>query len=481
MMKFTLENQYDVRVYPVFTSNPSNGIPLLETLKARDLFSGKNGEIFYQMGEADKPTIVLIGLGAAKDVCANCLRKAYFKVGQQLRTHREQKATIVLPEGLQLSEKEVIQSICEGLLHSTYQFDHHKSDVKPAVSLTIAFDGVVDQAAAKAGIDLAQTLMEGVFITRDLVNEPANVIYPETLAQRAEAILSPLGVEVQIHDRESIEQIGMKAFLTVARGSAKAPKLIVMNYNGNPDSSERTALVGKGLTYDSGGYSIKPTTSMDTMFCDMGGAGTVIGTMAVLAKLKPRVNVTAVVAACENMISGDAYRPGDIIETMAGKSVHIVNTDAEGRLTLADAVYFATAKDHLNCDRVIDLATLTGACLVALGEFYTGVLTNDEAFEADFEKAAKRAGERVWRLPNDPDFADFNKAEMADLKNTGGRFGGTITAGQFVGAFVADEKPWIHLDIAGTAYIEKAYGYLNKGATGVHVQALTYLLCGDEI
>ena len=216
--------------------------------------------------------------------------------------------------------------------------------------------------------------------------------------------------------------------------------------------------------------------SMITMHSDMSGAATVIGTMQTIARFGVKENVVGVVAACENLISGKAYKPGDIIGSMSGKTIEVVNTDAEGRLTLADAVYFATSEKGLNCDKVIDIATLTGACTVALGEEYTGALTNDDEFLSALIEGAKLSGERIWQMPADEDFGKRNESKRADLKNSGGRLGGMISAGLFVGEFVAEGKPWIHLDIAGTAYLEKAQGYLPEGATGIHVKALTMML-----
>ena len=269
----------------------------------------------------------------------------------------------------------------------------------------------------------------------------------------------------------------MKAFLEVAKGSVHKPRLIVMRYMGNENSDERVGLVGKGLTFDTGGYSLKPSTSMDTMKSDMGGAAAVIGTMQALAKNKVEKNVVAVVAACENAISGGSYKPGDIIGSMAGKTIEVLNTDAEGRLTLVDAVTYIIEKEKV--DKVVDVATLTGAVLVALGTEVTGVISNNDEFYDELIVAARRSGEKFWRLPNDKCYKKLYKGDFADLKNTGGRYGGSITAGMFIGEFVQD-KPWLHLDIAGTSWSDSGNDTTPKGGTGAPVSTLYELVVKHE-
>ena len=308
------------------------------------------------------------------------------------------------------------------------------------------------------------------------MNEPANIIYPETLAKEVESIGKESGFEVEVFGEEEIKSLGMEAFLTVGMGSDKKPKLIVMRYMGDKDSEEITGLVGKGLTYDTGGYSLKPNDSMKDMKSDMGGAAAVIGTISALAKNKVKQNVIAVVAACENAISGGSYKPGDIIGSMAGKTIEVLNTDAEGRLTLADAVTYIVRKEKVT--KVIDVATLTGAALVALGETTTAVVSNDDEFYDKLVKASEKTGEHFWRLPGYDEYKKMIKSDVADLKNVGGRLAGTITAGLFVGEFVED-KPWLHLDIAGTAWTATPVSeYVVKGATGAPVRTLYYLVKG---
>ncbi len=325
----------------------------------------------------------------------------------------------------------------------------------------------------KEKIKEASNVADGIILARDLVNEPANILYPESLAKIALEIGKESGFEVEIFDEKQIEELGMKAFLEVAKGSVHKPRLIVMRYMGNKNSDEKVGLVGKGLTFDTGGYSLKPSTAMDTMKSDMGGAAAVIGTMKALAENKVEKNVVAVVAACENAISGGSYKPGDIIGSMAGKTIEVLNTDAEGRLTLVDAVTYIIEKEKV--DKVVDVATLTGAVLIALGTEITGVLSNDDSFYDELLLASKRTGEKFWRLPNDKAYKKLYKGDFADLKNIGGRNGGTITAGMFIEEFVQD-KPWLHLDIAGTAWTDSGNDVTPKGGTGAPVATLYELI-----
>ncbi len=350
-----------------------------------------------------------------------------------------------------------------------------KKKVLPTVK-DVYLDVLEDRKDKTVGIiEETEAVLEGVFLARDLVNERAINMYPELLANTAKDNLKGLEVEVEIFGKSEIEKLDMKAFLAVSEGSNKEPKFIVMTYNGDPDSKEKLALVGKGLTYDSGGYSLKPSASMETMYTDMAGSAAVIGAMKSIAKSKLKRNVVAIVAACENLISSGAYKPGDIIGSMSGKTIEVLNTDAEGRLTLADALWYAATV--VKADKIVDLATLTGACVVALGNVTTGAVTNNEDLMSEVKEASELAGEPIWELPNNEDYKELYKGTFSDLKNTAGRGAGTITAGLFLGEFVND-VPWVHLDIAGTSYLDKAAGYLPQGATGVHVKTLFNLVKG---
>ncbi len=330
-----------------------------------------------------------------------------------------------------------------------YRFDRYKtkkkkddSDEPPARLTIMAADNAAAKRAAKAGEGLAA----GVYLARDLVNEPPNVLDPEEFARRAEAV-AKLGVEVEILDEKALRKLGMRALLAVGQGSDKESRVVVMRWNGRKDDQAPVAFVGKGVSFDSGGISIKPAAGMEDMKGDMAGAACVVGLMHALASRKARANVIGIIGLVENMPDGKSQRPGDIVTTLSGQTVEIINTDAEGRLVLGDLLWHV--QERYKPKFMIDLATLTGAILVALAQEYAGLFSNNDELSERLSAAGQATGERVWRLPLGPEYDKMIDSKFADMKNTGGRNGGSITAAQFLGRFVND-VPWAHLDIAGT-------------------------------
>ncbi|SFN64266.1 leucyl aminopeptidase [Proteiniclasticum ruminis] len=477
-MKITIGNQYDAELILVSKDLASDAYgDIVDQLKGKNLFKGEEGEVYSYVNLSDDKTLVFLGLGEEEKVDEEILRLAAFKGAKELSKLKVKKASVSLKKHAKLCYKKSTKAFAEGLYHAEYRFDKYLSKKQEFHLEEVSF-GLLEGKEEKVlpGLKEMEHLMDGVFLTRNLINEPAITLTPVELAKRAKEALEPLGVEVEILDRAACEALNMKAFLAVAKGSTNEPRGIIMRYKGGQDEAP-LGLVGKGVTFDTGGYSIKPGPSMYTMNGDMGGSGAVIGAMKAIALNKLEKNVTAVVLATDNVISGDAYVPGDVVGSMLGKTIEIHSTDAEGRLTLADAVYYAIT--HENVVEVVDVATLTGACVVALGAFNTGAFTNNEELLDKIKTAAKEAGEPLWQLPLSKEYKNLIKGDRGDLKNTGGRWGGASTAAAFIEEFV-EGKPWVHLDIAGTSDIESARGYLPKGATGMPVKTLYYYVKGEN-
>ena len=469
----------DALIIPFFedeTKIPSEEVQnIIDMLKRKGQFKGSYGEIFNtnRIIDGKIQDIILLGIGKSEDVTREKLRRVFGKVISEVK-RLNSKSVFLRFDGGKLSLEESLKALVEGMALASYSFNKYKSDKKEECEVVIHIGGhnIKDDKIkdCEKFVEEALLLSETTCLARNLVNEPANKIYPETLANKVLEAGKKYGFEVEVFDEKQIEDLKMESFLSVGMGSDKLPRLIVMRYFGDRDNiDKRLALVGKGLTYDSGGYSLKPTSGMATMKSDMGGAASVIGAISAIAKKKLKINVVGIIAACENMISGHSYKPGDIIGSMAGKTIEILNTDAEGRLTLIDAVTYAIEKEKAS--EIIDLATLTGAALVALGEDVTAVLTNKEEFYKELKEATEITGEKMWQLPSFEEYRELIKSNIADLKNIGGKYAGTITAGLFVGEFV-ENKPWLHLDIAGPAFTEKNLDYCPIGGTGVAVRTL---------
>jgi leucyl aminopeptidase len=439
------------------------------------------GEIktFHHLCSKHSSKVILLGTGDPDKLTASKMRTILANV---IRTAQKMKSkNIYLFVGYEIPVNDTIfgHILSEAALLSSYKFDKYLSDAK---AFTVESIHVVmntkNTRHINRGILEGKIFAESTILARDLVNEPANVLTPEALAEAAKKAALQYGFSIEVISLDKLKRIKMDAFLAVARGSKHEPKLIIMRYLGAPENKhDITGLVGKGLTYDSGGYCIKTPQGMVNMKNDMGGSAAVIGAMSAIATLKLKINVIGIVAACENMISGDAYRTGDIIRSMSGKTIEVINTDAEGRLTLADAIHYALEREKV--ERVIDIATLTGAARGALGNQISAVLTNDQAWLDRLQQASDFSGELIWQMPAHDEYKEMIKSEIADLKNVGGPMAGCITAGLFLREFVMD-KPWIHIDIAGTALCEKEGGVNAYGATGVGVRLLTSLLRGME-
>jgi len=363
-----------------------------------------------------------------------------------------------------------LAEVAFGLTLRSYDFIAHKTeDHIPLGTVTISCTKPDEKAAKYAPL---AAVAEGVFFTRDLVNEPANILTTTEFANRLIA-MKDLGLKVSVLEETDMEKLGMGSLLGVGQGSVMPSKLVVMEWNGGGDEAP-FAFVGKGVTFDTGGISIKPAGGMEEMTMDMGGAGTVAGVMRALARRKAKANVVGLVGLVENMPDGNAQRPGDVVKSMKGDTIEVINTDAEGRLVLADVLWYAQEK--FNPTGVINLATLTGAVIIALGHEHTGVFSNNDSLCNDFLKAAAVEGEGAWRLPLAPAYDKLLKSRIADMKNIGGRAAGSITAAQFLQRFIKEDQPWIHLDIAGTALLSSDSDLAPKGATGWGVRALDRLI-----
>ena len=456
---------------------------LIRRLIAAGEFKGRlNETAVLHVGEGFPfRKVVVVGLGKSSEFDAERVRQVSATAAQTAaKGNVKTIATIVHGAGIGgLDVFTAAQSVAEGTLLGLYRYDKYKSKKengegqagRPEQVVIVETDaGKLD--TIRAGVQRGVILAEATNWARDLVNAPGNELTPSELARRAEAMAREEGLECTILGRDEMARLGMGSLLGVAKGSAEEPKLVVLRYRGAGDAAP-VALVGKGVTFDTGGISIKPREGMAEMTSDMAGAAAVLGAMRAIARLKPRQNVIAVAPCVENMPSGTAYKPGDILRAMTGKTIEIDNTDAEGRLILADAVAYA---ESLGAHTIVDVATLTGACVIALGHIYTGLVSNDDGLAEAIMAAGRKAGERFCRLPADPEYKEQYKSDVADIKNTGGRPAGAITGALIISEFI-DKARWAHLDIAGTATAQKARHYLVKGATGVAVRTLAEFVC----
>jgi len=440
---------------------------------------GKPNEItmLHSFGKLPAARVVVVGLGKKSDLSVNKVRGAVAETCRWLRS-REINTIATVPQGANINKivpGDAAQAIAEGALLGTYTFRKHmtKKEDKPGEikQLSIVGDSRLKSQLEK-GADKGRIISEATNLARDMVNEPANYMTPTDMAEMATKLAREQGLEITILDLEQMKKLGMGGMLGVSRGSRQPPKFMILNYKGGTAKEPDIALVGKGITFDSGGISIKPSEKLEEMKGDMAGGAAVMAAMAAISQLKPKINVMALIPATENLPDGNALKPGDVLTAMNGKTMEIISTDAEGRLVLADALSYA--KKH-GARKMVDAATLTGACLIALGDICTGAFGNNQELMDRIIAAGNEAGELVWQMPMFDEYGEQNKSDVADVKNVGGRLAGAITAAKFLAEFV-DDTPWVHLDIAGTSLTDKERGYQIKGATGVPVRTLVNLV-----
>jgi leucyl aminopeptidase len=427
--------------------------------------------------------LLLVGLGKQAKATVHGVRTAAGTAVRFAKPRGIRELVLALPVSGELAGAGSVRAAVEGAFVGDFDPDTYRSDRKDLSvrSFTVAAPGGVNEAEAKAAFAEGVIIGESQNFTRTLVNEPGNVLTPTVFGQRAAAMAAEVGLGCEVHSTEKLHELKMGAFWSVSQGSAEPPALIVLRYEpeGGTDGQGGNAgpvlgLVGKGITFDTGGISIKPSENMEKMKYDMAGGAAMIGAMRAIALLKPRVRVIGIVCASENMPDGKAQKPGDVQTAMPiapdkpGKTIEIINTDAEGRLVLADGLTYAR---QLGATHLIDAATLTGAIGVALGMINAGAFSNDDETFEKFDAALEISGERFWRMPLGEEYADLIKSDIADIKNTGGRWGGAITAAEFLRVF-AEDTPWIHLDIAGLAWVEDARPYIAKGPSGVGVRSI---------
>ena len=460
---------------PAARVNEATGGALADVLQA-EKFLGKVGHVthLHTNGKLPSRRVVVVGLGRRADTTAEVLRRA---AAAGLRRARDLGARSVAIEvlGDRLPARQRAQAVVEGGILGTYVFDRYKREKsdKQVETLQVAEPDGRHRREVADGARRGEIFAQATWFARDLVNAPANDVNPTHLAKVAQDIAKAGGVKVEILDQADCRKLGMGMFLGVAAGSEQPPKFIHLAYVPSGRRRKRVAIIGKGITFDSGGLDLKSAEGMLRMKDDMSGAAAVLGLMRALPALKPAVEVHGLIAATENMPSGSAIRPGDVLRAMNGTTVEIGNTDAEGRLTLGDAICYAAQK--LDAEEIVDLATLTGACVVALGPLVSGLFANNQGLADRLLAAAETAGERVWQLPLIDEYRENLKSDVADMNNVGPRGGGAITAGLFLKEF-AGERPWAHFDIAGPAFVEKDTPLSPKGGTGCAVRTLlTYL------
>ncbi len=436
-------------------------------------FNGESGKTVsvYAPPRSKLTRVVAIGLGKAKDLTAQSVEEAGGSVYDALS--KDPRATVVVDviKGAQVDAADMAAALASGVVLKSYRFDKYRTKEKPAQKPKLKSIAITTSAAAgaRAAYKELEAVNEGVFLTRDLVSEPANVLNPKSFSAIARKLAGG-SLKAKVLGRKEMEKLGMGALLGVAQGSVNEPQMVVFEWNGGRKNDPTLAFVGKGVCFDSGGISLKPGQGMWDMKWDMGGAGVVTGLMKALSGRNAKANVVGVIGLVENMPDGAAQRPGDVVTSADGQTIEVLNTDAEGRLVLADALWYV--QEHFEPALVIDLATLTGAIIVALAEHYAGLFANDEDLASQLAEAGQVVKERLWRMPMGPEYDKLINSPIADMKNLGGRYAGSTTAAQFLGRFINKGMPWAHLDIAGVTWAESARALVPKGGTGYGVRLL---------
>ncbi|HZS94740.1 MAG TPA: leucyl aminopeptidase [Chloroflexota bacterium] len=446
-------------------------------------FEGKPNEtvLFHTQGKAAAKRVLLVGLGKKKDLRLDTIRQAFGCAAKRVRQAKATAFTAALPQVSlpRTSAIEVAQAMVEGAVLGSYQFSAYRSEnraeAKNLARMTVVTSRPEELDDLKEGVRRGVATSEAAVFVRDLCNHPSNVMTPSRIAQEAKTIAREHGVKLKVLERVDMEKLGMGALLGVARGSHEPPKFIILDYRGTGTEGRHAkpiVFVGKTITFDTGGISLKPAENMEQMKADMTGGAEVLATVRAAARLRLPIHVIGILPATENMPGGGAMKPGDIVKTLSGQTVEVQNTDAEGRLILADGLAYAT---RYKPAAVIDVATLTGACMVALGQFAIGMFGNDETLKESMRKAGLKTGERVWEMPLWEEYFEQLKSDVADMRNIGGRGGGMITAALFLSKFVGD-YPWVHLDIASTDWSERERAYIPKGPTGIGTRLLIQYL-----
>ena len=445
----------------------------LGKIQKKNFLDKKSNELTYYSQSGEPSVLFIKKVKIDKDFSVDFFRNYFAGLVPSLKKKNLNSVHVVVPSFFDFkdqfeNESQLLRSMLEGIHLGNYTFDNYKTDTEKSAELSF-FVHYTDQKILSSTIDFSNKLMNAVFFARDLVNEPAITLTPEELANRTKKELTKLGVKVTAFDKTELKKRKMNGILAVGAASDKSPYLITMHYKPLGKAKRKVALVGKGVCYDTGGLSIKPTSGMLEMKADMAGGGAVVGIIKAAAMMKLPVEIVGVIPAVENMIGSSSYKPGDIVKAASGKTIEVKDTDAEGRIVLADALHYASLQKP---DEIIDFATLTGAVVVALGEIAAGLFTNDDRLADELLQSGKTTHERLWRLPFWRDYNEMIKSDIADVSNLGPRWGGAITAGKFLENFVDEKIPWAHIDLAGPAIKHKLNNYTEKYDTGFGVRLI---------